>query len=177
MSANDLRDVTAWQLAHRLSLRIDLFLLSPDFRNHYRSAAALNEAMQSGTRHLAEAFTRIDRREFADCVRAAKAAQRRVLGHVIEAYDQRLIAHDELVLVQQLAKRSVNAASRLIQSLESAPPKRHVRKRKSHRRADQPPQARIPPAAAVRAEVHRQQRAHAADNGGHGVAGAGSGHE
>jgi hypothetical protein len=42
-----------------------------------------------------------------------------VMRHVIEAYDQRLISHDELLLVGQLVKRSLNAATRLIQSLEA----------------------------------------------------------
>jgi hypothetical protein len=170
MSANDLRDVVAWQLAHRLSLRIDLFLLSPDFRAHYRSAAALGDAARSGTRHIADGFARISRREYADCVRAAKAAQQRVIGHVIDAYDQRLIAHDELVLVDQLAKRSMKAANRLIQSLESAAPHSDVRNKKSNRRTNQTPQRRVPPAASVGAEVHGQQRAHAADDRRHGMA-------
>ena len=170
MSANDLRDVVAWQLAHRLSLRIDLFLLSPDFRTHYQSSAALSDAVRSGTRHIADGFTRIDRHEYAECVRVSKAAQQRVIGHLIEAYRQRLISHDELLLVEQLAKRSVNAATRLIQSLESTASQRNIRQQKTHRRSDQAPQARIRPAASVGAEVGGQQRADAADDGGDGVA-------
>ena len=169
MSANDLRDVVAWRLAHRLSLRVDLFLLSPDFRTHYRCAEALSDAAWSGTRHIADGLTRIDQREFADCVRAAKAAQQRVMHHIIAAYDQRLIAHDELVLVDQLAKRSMKAANRLIQSLESAAPQGNVGNTKRRRRTNQAPQGRIPPTAPVRGKVHGQQRTHAADDGGHGM--------
>lgn len=170
MSANDVRDVVAWQLAHRLSLRVDLFLLSPDFRAHYRAAAALSDAVRSGTRCIADGFARVDQREYADCVRVSKAAQQKVLTHVIEAYDQRLISRDELILVEQLAKRSVNAAARLIQSLESAPAQRQVGKRKAKRRTNQAPQARIRPAAAVGAEVRSQQSADTADDRRHGVA-------
>lgn len=164
MAAQDLRDVIAWQLAHRLSLRVDLFLLSPDFRRHYPSARALSDAVRSGTRHIADGFTSGDRHAFAECVRAAKAAQQSVIGHLADAYEQRLIAHDEMVLVGQLARRSVGAASRLIRSLESSPAQREIRKRKSSRRSNQAPQARIPPAAAVGAEIHGQQRADAADD-------------
>lgn len=119
MSATDLRDVVAWKLADRLRLRVDLFLLSPDFRTHYRSADALSDAVRSGTRHIADGFALIDQHAYANCVRVSKAAQQRALGHVIEAYDQRLIGHDELILVAQLTRRSVSAANRLIQSLES----------------------------------------------------------
>ena len=177
MSANDLRDVVAWQLAHQLSLRIDLFLLSPDFRTYYPSSAALSDAVRSGTRHIADGFTRIDRHEFADCVRVSRAAQQRVMGHVTEAYDQRLISHDELLLVEQLARRSVNAATRLIQSLESTASQRKIREHKTKRRSDQAPQARIRPAAAVGAEVRGQQGADAADDSGDGVARAGISNE
>ena len=119
MSTNDLRDVVAWQLAHRLSLRIDLFLLSPDFRRHYKSSDALSDAVHLGPKLIAEGLCRSTQEEFASDVRIAKAAEQMVLQHVADAYKQRLIAHDEFELVEQLGKRAVRAASRLIQSLES----------------------------------------------------------
>jgi NAD-dependent DNA ligase len=119
MSTGELRDVVAWQLAHRLSLRVDLFLLSPDFRTHYKSAKALSDAVHLGPRQIAAGLTRSTQQEFASDVRIAMAAERIVLRHFAEAYQQRLIAHDEFVLVEQLGKRAVRAANRLIQSLEA----------------------------------------------------------
>ena len=119
MSPTDVRDVVAWRLAHRLWLRVDLFLLSPDFRRHYRSAAALSDVAVVGPRRIADGFARIDPLDYASDVRVAKAAQQRVLGHMADAYNQRLIAPDEYLLVEELGKRAVRAAGRLINSLES----------------------------------------------------------
>ena len=120
MSPTDVRDVVAWRLAHRLCLRVDLFLLSPDFRRHYRSAAALSDVAAVGPRRIADGFARVDPLDYASDVRVAKAAQQRVLGHMADAYNQKLIASDEYLLVEELGRRAVKAAGRLINSLESA---------------------------------------------------------
>jgi four helix bundle protein len=115
----DLRDIAAWQLAHLLHLRVDLFLLSPDFRRHYRRANQLGEAVRSGPRNIAEGFEH-DRQEFAARVRMAKGSEAEVLNHVIAAYDQRLITLDELDIVARLTRRAMQAANRLIRQLEAA---------------------------------------------------------
>jgi len=119
MSPTDVRDVVAWRLAHRLCLRVDLFLLSPDFRRHYRSAAALSDAAALGPQRIADGLTRVDPLDYASDVRVAKAAQQKVLDHMADAYNQKLIAPDEYLLVEELGKRAVKAAGRLINSLES----------------------------------------------------------
>ena len=115
---NDVSEIAAWQLAHKLNLRVDLFLLSPDFRRHYKHADRLSDAVRSAPRHIAEGFSD-DRRAFADRVRLARGSQAEVLHHLIDAYDQRLITIDELEIAEHLAKRSIRAANGLIRSLEA----------------------------------------------------------
>lgn len=114
MSQTDFRDVAAWQLAHRLRLRVDLFLLSPDFRRHYEPVKALSDAVRHGPRYIEAALSRSSPQESATDVRMARAAAQQVLRHMAAAYQQRLIGHDELVLVEQLGKRAMDAASRLL---------------------------------------------------------------
>ena len=140
MSPIDVRDVVAWRLAHRLCLRIDLFLLSPDFRRHFRSAGALSDVAAIGPRRIADGFARVDPLAYASDVRVAKAAQQKVLGHIADAYNQRLITPDEYLLVEELGKRAVKAAARLINSLEST----RGLARASARRRTPPRRRRVP---------------------------------
>ena len=120
---HDVTDIAAWQLAHKLNLRVDLFLLSPDFRRHYKHVDRLREAVQSAPRHIAAGFE-ADRQSFADRVRLAKGSQAQVLSYLDEAYGQRLITIDELQIAQQLTRRSIKAANGLIRSLESTSERR-----------------------------------------------------
>ena len=115
----DPRDIAAWQLAHLLNLRVDLFLLSPDFKRHYRRVEQLGDAVRSGPRNIAEGFAR-DRRAFADRVRLARGSEAEVLNHLIAAYDQRLITLDELQIAERLTRRAMKAANGLIRQLEAA---------------------------------------------------------
>lgn len=117
--SNDIRDLRAWQLAHQLNLRVDLFLLSPDFRRQYKRADQLNNAVRSCPRNIAEGFAR-DRRMFAERVRMAKGSEAEVLTHLIAAYDQRLITLDELQIAEALTRRAIRAANGLIRQLEVA---------------------------------------------------------
>lgn len=119
--SQDFREIAAWRLAHQLKLRVDLFLLSPDFRRHYRFAEQLSDAVRSGPRNIAEGFGRYQHREFAQFVRIAKASEVEVLNHLIDAQDQRLITSDEFQITEQLTKRAIKAANRLIRDLESRP--------------------------------------------------------
>ena len=117
----DFREIAAWQLAHQLKLRVDLFLLSPDFRRHYRFSEQLSDAVRSGPRNIAEGFGRYRHREFAQFVRIAKASEVEVLNHLIDAQDQRLITTDEFQITEHLTKRAIKAANGLIRYLESTP--------------------------------------------------------
>ncbi len=117
----DVREIAAWQLAHQLNLRVDLFLLSPDFRRHYRFSEQLSDAVRSGPRNIAEGFGRYRHQEFADFVRIAKASEVEVLNHLIDAQDQRLITADEFQITEHLTRRAIKAANGLIKYLESTP--------------------------------------------------------
>jgi four helix bundle protein len=119
----DLREIAAWRLAHQLNLRVDLFLLSPDFRRHYPFADQLGDAVRSGPRNIAEGFGCDRHREFAHFVRMAKASEVKVLNHLIDAQDQRLITADEYQITEHLTKRAIKAANGLIRYLESTPDK------------------------------------------------------
>ena len=117
----DFREVVAWQLAHQLKLRVDLFLGSPEFRRHYKFCEQLSDAARSGPRNIAEGHARFKHREFAQFVRVAKGSESEVLNHLIDAHDQHLITSDELLINEQLVKRAISAASGLIHYLESTP--------------------------------------------------------
>jgi four helix bundle protein len=117
----DFREIAAWRLAHQLKLRVDLFLLSPDFRRHYRCAQQLSDAVRSGPRNIAEGSSRPRPREFAQFVRHAKASEVEVLNHLIDAQDERLITADEFEITEHLTRRAIKAANRLIRHLESTP--------------------------------------------------------
>ena len=117
----DFRDIAAWQLAHQLNLRVDLFLLSPDFRRHYRFSEQLSDAVRSGPRNIAAGFERYQHREFAQFVRIARASEVEVLNHLIDAQDQRLITADEFEITEHLTRRAIQAANGLIRFLESSP--------------------------------------------------------
>ena len=115
----DVREIRAWRLAHQLNLRVDLFLLSPDFKRNYTAFDQLVMAARTGPRQIAEGSERLRQKEFAQYVRAAKLAQAVVLHHLVDARQQLLITDDEFALTKQLAKRAMRAAERLIRSLET----------------------------------------------------------
>ncbi len=117
----DFREIVAWQLAHQLKLRVDLFVCSPDFRRHYKFCDQLSDAARSGPRNIAEGHARYKHKEFAQFVRVAKGSECEVINHLIDAHDQRLITTDELAIAEQLAKRAMQAATGLITYLESTP--------------------------------------------------------
>ena len=117
----DFREIAAWQLANQLKLRVDLFLLSPDFRRHYRFSNQLCDAVRSGPGNIAKGFERRRHGEFAHFVRLAKVSEVDVLSHLIDAQDQRLIAADEFEIIEQVVRRAIKAADGLIDDLESTP--------------------------------------------------------
>jgi len=114
----DVTEITAWQLAHKLHLRVDLFLLSPQFRRHYKQCDRLNDAVRSGPRNIAEGFAS-DSNAFAERLRLAKGSHAEVLDHLANAYDQCLITFDEWQISERLTRRAIRAANGLIRSLES----------------------------------------------------------
>ncbi len=118
---HDFREIVAWQLAHQLKLRVDLFLCSPEFRRHYKFCEQLFDAASSGPRNIADGYARFKHKEFAQFVRVAKGSESEVLNHLIDARDERLITSDELLINEQLVTRALSAASGLIRYLESTP--------------------------------------------------------
>ena len=117
----DVRDIIAWRLAHELRIRVDIFLHSPDFRRYYTPCRQLGDAARSGPCHIAEGCTLATHRDFARCVRVAKSSEAAVLNHLIDARDQGLITADEFAINEQLIRRALSAATRLIRYLESTP--------------------------------------------------------
>lgn len=117
----EFRELAAWRLAHQMNLRVDVFLGCPEFRQHFKSCRQLSDAARSGPRNIAEGCARVKHKDFAQFVRNARESEIQVLNHLVEAYDQRLISTDELLINKLLAKRAVRAASGLIRYLESTP--------------------------------------------------------
>ena len=124
---HDIRNITAWQLAHQLNLRVDLFLGSPDFRRQYRFCPQLDAAARSAPRHLAEGLARLRRKEFAACVRQATRAEADVIRHLVDARVQHLVTSDELIINKQLARRAIRAAKRLLRDVELNVPDIYLR--------------------------------------------------
>ena len=117
----DFRDIVAWQLANQLKLEVDVFLARPEFKRRMKFSDQLDDAARSGPRNIAEGFARFNHREFAQFVRIAKGSEAEVLNHLVDAFEQRLITRDELLMTEHLAKRALKAANGLIRYLESTP--------------------------------------------------------
>ena len=117
----DFRELAAWRLAHQMNLRVDVFLGCPEFRQHFKSCRQLSDAAHSGPRNIAEGCARLKHKDFAQFVRNARESEIEVLNHLVDAFDQRLISTDELLINKLLAKRAVRAASGLIRYLEATP--------------------------------------------------------
>lgn len=118
---DDFRDIEAWQLAHQINLRVEIFLGCPDFRKYFKFCEQLGDAARSGPRNIAEGHGQFKHKEFAQLVRLARGSEAEVLNHLIDAHDQRLISADELTINERLAERAMTAASGLIRYLESTP--------------------------------------------------------
>lgn len=132
-STRDVTETTAWQLAHQLNLRVDLFLLSPDFRRYYKHSDRLSRAVRSGPREIADGFDR-DRPVFAERLRRAKGSQLEVVHHLVDAHGQGLITADELDIARRLAQRAIRAATGLIRSLEATAADRDAAARATRRK-------------------------------------------
>ncbi len=117
-AVHDVREIIAWRLAHQLNLRVDLFLLSPDFRRHYQPCEGLSHAARSAPRRIAEGVDQLRHREGAQLVRMARTLEEEILTHLSAAHAQMLITDDEWMLTRQLTRRAMGAASRLIRYLE-----------------------------------------------------------
>jgi four helix bundle protein len=115
-------DIVAWQLAHEVKQRVDVFLERPDFRRKFKFYDQLSDAVRSAPRNIAEGHLRgFKHKEFAQFLRVAKGSEGEVLNHLIDAHDQKLITEMELEVTARLAKRAIKAATNLIRYLESTP--------------------------------------------------------
>ena len=115
-------EIIAWQLAHELKVRVDGFVIRPEFSRKYRFVDQLSDAVRSAPRNIAEGHMRGFRhKEFAHFLRIARGSLGETLNHLLDAYEQRLITEDELMATERLAKRAIKAATGLIQYLESTP--------------------------------------------------------
>jgi four helix bundle protein len=125
----DFNEIAAWQYAHDLKIRVDVFLERPNVKSKFRLHAQLHDAVRSGPSNIAEGFGRFGNKEFARYARIAKASELEVLNHLIDLRDQRLISEDELTVSEHAARKALKAVVGLIRHLESqpnppAPPKR-----------------------------------------------------
>lgn len=121
----DFTEIAAWQLARALKLQVDVLLRKPEIASQFKLRSQVSDAARSGPRNIAEGFARFSNKDFARCVRMAKASESEVVNHLINAFDQGLITEDELVSTRYLARRAMGAAIGLIQHLEAtSEPKR-----------------------------------------------------
>lgn len=111
---NDLRDNAAWQLAHELNLRVDVFLGCPEFRQQFTHCDELREAARAAVRDIAEGHARQRCADCAGFVQRAQLSEGQVLAHLIAARRQHLISADELDITRWLTKRAMKAAMALL---------------------------------------------------------------
>lgn len=111
---HDLRDNAAWQLAHELNLRVDVFLGCPEFRQQFKCCDELREAARSAQQHIADGYARQRCADCADFVQRARSSEEQVLTHLIAARRQHLISDDELDITRWLTKRAMKAALALL---------------------------------------------------------------
>jgi four helix bundle protein len=110
----DVRNNTAWQLAHELNLRVDVFLGCPEFRQRFKCCEQLRAAACSAPRNIAEGYARQQSADCAEFVHRARSSEEQVLTHLIDARRQRLISADELDINRWLTKRAMKAALALL---------------------------------------------------------------
>ena len=115
-------EIIAWQLSHELKVRVDGFVVRPEFKRRYKFVDQFTDAVRSAPRNIAEGHMRgFKHKEFAHFLRIARGSLGETLNHLLDAYEQRLITEDELMLTERLAKRAIKASTALIQYLESTP--------------------------------------------------------
>ena len=116
------QEIIAWQLAHELKIRVDAFLERAEFTRRYKFVDQLSDAVRSAPRNIAEGHMRgFKHKEFAQFLRIARGSLGETLNHLLDAYEQRLITEDELMVTERLAKRAIKATTGLIKYLESTP--------------------------------------------------------
>ena len=115
-------DIIAWQRAHELKLRVDVFLARPEFRRKYKFVDQLSDAVRSAPRNIAEGHMRgFKHKEFAYFLRVARGSLGETINHLIDSHEQKLITQPELTQCVSLARRAIKATTRLMQYLESTP--------------------------------------------------------
>ena len=115
-------EIVAWQLAHELKVRVDVFLARPDFKRRFKFADQISDSVRSAPRNIAEGHMRgFKHKEFAQFLRIARGSLGETLNHLLDAYEQRLITEDELMNTERIAKRAIKATTGLIRYLESTP--------------------------------------------------------
>lgn len=117
----DFREIAAWQYAHDLKVRVDVFLERPSVRQKYKLYGQLYDASRSAPSNIAEGFGKFGNKEFARYARIAKASEVELINHLIDLCDQRLISENERLLAENAARRALKAVTGLIRHLESTP--------------------------------------------------------
>lgn len=117
----DFREISAWQYARDLKLRVDQYLERPNVKRKYKLREQLYDAARSGPSNIAEGFGKYGNKEFARYARIAKGSEVEVLNHLIDLHDQRLISDDEMLMSEHAARKAIQAVVGLIRHLESTP--------------------------------------------------------
>jgi hypothetical protein len=117
-AVQDVKELLAWQLADELQIRSLELATRPGVREHRRYRERLLDAAAAGPRHIAEGFDRFEPNEFAQRVRAARAAELTILDLLSEGRRRRLLADHEWSEYAFLARRAIAAATGLIRYLE-----------------------------------------------------------
>jgi four helix bundle protein len=116
------QEIIAWQLAHQLKVKVDVFLNRSNFKKRYKFADQLDDSVRSAPRNIAEGHMRgFKHKEFAQFLRVARGSLGEVINHLIDANDQKLITEDELYEASRIARRAIGACTGLMQHLESTP--------------------------------------------------------
>ena len=119
-AVQDVKELVAWQLADELRIRSLEFATRPGVREHVRYRDRLADAAALGPHLIAEGFERVEPKEFARRVRAARTAEQTLLALFGEGRRRGLLTERECGECVFLARRAVAAATALIRYLEHA---------------------------------------------------------
>ena len=114
-------DLLAWKLAFELKLLADAYCEKPIIQKDFKFRAQLLDAAASAPRNLAEGFGRKYHTEFAHFAYIAKASEKEVLNHFIDAHSRNYIDQLELDAGDHAVRKALKVLNGLIRYLEATP--------------------------------------------------------
>ena len=115
------KELGAWKLALALRRQLRPLCRRLEAAKDFRLFEQIRDAVRSAPRNVAEGFGRYKHRDFARCVRIAKASEVELLNHLQEAHESNYLSDQEFDALDHSVRKAIKAANGLIRYLESTP--------------------------------------------------------